>query len=144
MRFLHAKDVQVIMKVKHEQKKESFYHILEKCFSRIEKAALKDLNFMMFQVPEFILGKPIYNLNECIHFLVHHLQTKGYYVQYFFPNILFIHWLPPKKEYLTYQHNADTEQPQGPDANKQSKAQKGFIKSITEFKPSGKFVLNLN
>lgn len=162
MRFSTAKDVQHLMRMRYERKKQSYNRVLDLCYGKIEKAAKLDLNWCIFDVPEFILGQPIYALNECIQYTMSHLQQKGFQVHYYFPKLLVVVWqkptLIPQKQLVhptvgfhgiasagnIGNMNINTpgfgmgmgmQQPEAPRMQ--------FFKSISEFKPSGKFVLNL-
>ena len=43
-------------------------------------------------VPEFIIGTPKYNNNDCIAFIIDKLRDNGFIVRYTHPNLLFISW----------------------------------------------------
>lgn len=142
MRFSSAKDVQHLMQIRNERKKQSYHRILDMCYAKIEKAAKLDLNGCIFDVPEFILGLPIYSLNDCIHYTCMHLQQKGFHVQYYFPKILLVSWQKPS---LLPGGNKGQPSRMLAGGTDPSEGQKlSFFRSISEFKPSGKFVLNLN
>jgi len=102
MRFSTAKDVQNLMRMRFERKKESFHRVLDQCYGKIEKAAKHDLTWCVFDVPEFMLGYPIYDLNECIQYVYHHLTHKGFRVDYFFPKMLCVIWTRPTPAALGY------------------------------------------
>lgn len=89
----------------YERKKQSdlnklalFKKMLARIHVRIKTVArtTKD-NFCWFVVPEVMLGVPRFDHAGCVAYLVHTLQTNGFRVQYFHPNMLFIcweHWVP--------------------------------------------------
>lgn len=170
MRFSTAKDVQHLMRMRHERKKQSYHRVLDMCYGKIEKAAKLDLNWCIFDVPEFILGQPIYALNECIQYTIAHLQQKGFQVHYYFPKLLVVVWqkptLIPQKPmlqatvggYINTTHTGGMQNNNAmgvyPNSNGMGMGmgmgtgmpdppRMQFFKSISEFKPSGKFVLNL-
>jgi hypothetical protein len=56
-----------------------------------------DQQYCWFVVPEFMLGIPSYNHNDCVVYLVKQLQDNGFRVKYTHPNLLLIswqHWVP--------------------------------------------------
>lgn len=179
-------DIKQTINRKKERKYESFEKILDMCFNKIERYAHIDKLFCLFEVPDFVLGKPLFDINECILFLMSQLQKNGFKVTYMFPRLLRIDWqdqttsqstyikpetakdislLGRKKEIsleaqtpsLFIQHHAPNNTKQLTFSQEKDtaasciqlpipppKKKDTFIKSIADFKPSGKFVLNLS
>jgi hypothetical protein len=48
--------------------------------------------FIWFNVPEYLIGEPIYDKGECIGYLVSELEKNGFHVKYIHPNALFVSW----------------------------------------------------
>ena len=109
---------------KKERKVETFKVVMNKCISFIEKNVMLNNLSCFYQVPEFIVGYSMYSIEECIMYIQNDLKENGFVVNYFFPNILYISWNVKEME---------VEKPR----------EKKFVKSISNHKPSGKFVLNL-
>ena len=85
-------------KKKRESKKlEIFTHILENCCKVIKKCDEIRVTHCVFEVPEYVFGYPLYNLNDCIVFLLQELTKGGFKVQYIFPHTLIISWHIPTK-----------------------------------------------
>lgn len=77
----------------------TFKTILARIHNKIKITARQqiDQQFCWFVVPEFMLGVPSYNHNECVVFLVEKLMDNGFRVKYTHPNLLLIswnHWVP--------------------------------------------------
>lgn len=126
---------------KAEKKREVYDKILDKCFRKIEQTVKLNHLFCMFEVPEFILGYPIFSLNDCISYVLEKLRNNGFHVQYVFPKFIYISWNVPNNKLqtnMTPQQLITYAEPKNP------KKQPKTFKSITTFKPSGKFVLNLS
>lgn len=70
----------------------TFECVLEKCSVKMKRALEKGMTNVDFDVPEFILGKPVFKLNDCIQFVMFNLIKKGFRVQYTFPHTLHISW----------------------------------------------------
>lgn len=70
----------------------SFEKILEMCFTHINTATQLNSCTCLFEVPEFIIGYPLFNINECIIYISDRLKQLGYKVNYFFPKLLHISW----------------------------------------------------
>ena len=92
MRSLTVSDLNNIISTKSDNRKQSFQKILEMMFSRIEKAAELSQLCCFFEVPEFVLGYPIYDINDCIKYIIAKLNKNGFLIKYFFPRILYISW----------------------------------------------------
>ncbi len=75
----------------------SFDLIIEKCHLKIKNTALNGGMNIFFEVPFFLLGKPLYKINECIDYIISALKNNGLFVQLLPPpnnNILYISWKP--------------------------------------------------
>ena len=49
-------------------------------------------NYLMYNVPPFVLGLPAIDLEDCIIYVVHMLRQNGFVVRYTYPNLLHISW----------------------------------------------------
>ena len=79
----------------HEREKgrlKIYEDVLEKCFHRIQTSVLRDEQFSLFIVPDFIMGKPTYNFANCIQYVIFRLKQNGFNIKYFYPNCLQIIW----------------------------------------------------
>jgi hypothetical protein len=66
--------------------------VLDICHNKIKIAAKNELLRVCFDVPEFVIGLPVYDLNECIKYVMSNLNRNQFMVQYYFPKILYISW----------------------------------------------------
>ena len=81
-------------KLKEEKKVitfEKIYKIVEK---KIILASSSDNYYVWYEVPEFILGLPTYNLSGCIEFVTKKLKENNFECDLYSPNILLIKWFP--------------------------------------------------
>lgn len=69
-----------------------FQRVLQTCHRKIQNASKQEETRVYFDVPEFVLGLPVYNLSECITFLFTKLRENGFYVRFTPPKILYISW----------------------------------------------------
>lgn len=92
MKALCVKDIAKTFEKKSERKKQCFEKIMELCYKRIEKCVGMNAYACFYLVPEFVLGYPIYNLNEAVAYVLQQLQKNGFLVKYFFPRSLHISW----------------------------------------------------
>jgi hypothetical protein len=111
-------------RLKH--KNEVYDIVLKKCHQRIKATAkvLDGNDSCVFVVPPYIYGCPLYNINNCIFYLVQQLTENGFDVKHINPNFLMISWEGKKN----------------PKNFKSLQKQEKRFKSIEDFKPTNNFV----
>lgn len=85
---------------KRENRKKVVYkEVFHKCCARITTVNEKSSDcFCLFVVPTVIFGVPLYDMTDCIIYVMQELIDKGFKVQYTHPNLLSINWAEkPKK-----------------------------------------------
>jgi hypothetical protein len=79
-------------KEREERKKLTF----DKIYSHIEKkivlASAGDYYYTWYQIPEFLVGLPMYSLTECQKYVEKKLKNNGFETEFFQPNILLVKW----------------------------------------------------
>lgn len=109
MKHLSVKDIIQVQQQQQKRRNEAFDYILETCYNKIRKSlsTIRNSKFILFDVPEFLIGYPLYDLNECITYIVTHLQTGGFALKYIFPKILIVSWAvtQPEQQTLCYGNN---------------------------------------
>jgi len=73
-----------------------YENIASKCFKKIKETSLNEETFFFFKIPEYIPGLPIYNITECVMFLLNLLHEKGFNARYCDSLMIFISWNIPK------------------------------------------------
>lgn len=92
--ILKAKDLIKQQKERDKRKHDTFNKIYKKIEKRISIASIGNSYFTMYEIPEFILGIPLYNIIEAVSYIKVKLTHNGFTVEYYKPNILLISWLP--------------------------------------------------
>lgn len=77
---------------KRRRRRETYACILRSCEKHIQNVAARDGMRCVFAVPEFRVGLPTFDINECTRFVRTELEKAGFVVRYFFPNLLHISW----------------------------------------------------
>lgn len=77
---------------KKQKKHESFQRVLSICHRRIQAAADGQQLKTFIVVPEFVVGCPMFNMNECLEFVIDALRKNGFLVRYYFPKIVYVSW----------------------------------------------------
>jgi hypothetical protein len=118
-----------------ERKIKIYDEVLQKCHHRIKLVSkLTPLNQWCFYIiPKVVFGIPLYNLSECIEYLVRLLTENGFKVAYTHPNLLLITWFEGSRNKLNNKSITF--------GDKQSQSN-GMYKSIDTYKPSGNLVYN--
>jgi len=75
--------------------------VLVKCHSRIKYNSSLERTYCFFQIPEFIIGTPLYNVGEMRIYIINSLTNNGFKIMYIEPNWLFISWDSPGVKKLT-------------------------------------------
>jgi len=70
---------------------EKIYNIVEK---KINYASSGDNYYIWYQIPEFLIGLPLYSLKDCNVYIQSKLQKNGFDIDFYEPNILLIKWFP--------------------------------------------------
>lgn len=79
---------------KKEAKRSAFENVLVRVHSKIKLAASMDCYQCFYEVPEFIIGVPLFSLTDCITYVIKALKENGFKVNYFYPKTLYINWDP--------------------------------------------------
>tara|TARA_Y100000389_G_scaffold191342_1_gene217376 strand:+ start:123 stop:578 length:456 start_codon:yes stop_codon:yes gene_type:complete len=131
MSSLNIKDLYETIQVRNVKRYEKFDDILKCIHNRIKSYAKNERTHCFYQIPEFIIGVPLYNIKDLRDYLLNSLKKNGFQLMYFDPNVLFITW-EIKKEKPCSQNIM----------NKKDNGKKNDFKLIDEYKPNGQFVYN--
>ena len=129
MSSLNIDDLYENKNSKHLRRLEQFDGILKKVHMRIKASKKKKKMHCFYQIPEFIIGVPLYNVNELKQYIMNSLKKNGFNLLYVDPNWLFISWEEKKK-------NKVLKPP--------SKKKEVDYKLIDEYKPLGGFIYSEN
>jgi hypothetical protein len=92
MSRLNILQLHQIINEKKQRKTEAFDKVLSICNKRITAAAEEQKMRTFIIVPEFVVGYPIFNMNECLEYIVQALKKNGFLVKYYFPKMLYVSW----------------------------------------------------
>ncbi len=70
--------------------------ILGKVYKKIKTSASNEESYCFYEVPEYIYGTPLYNMKDCIVFILNNLHEKGFSAKYVDPFLVFVCWNIPK------------------------------------------------
>ena len=90
--MVKAEDLKKEREEKKKQKEKTFKKIYKIAEKKIIIANTGNNTVAWFEIPEFILGVPIYKINECKDYLQKKLKKNGFKTEFFEPNILKVDW----------------------------------------------------
>ena len=79
-------------KDREERKKQTYDKIYSLVERKIILASKGDYYYTWCQIPDFLVGLPLYSMEECQKYLRHRLKREGFKTEYYEPNILYIEW----------------------------------------------------
>jgi hypothetical protein len=93
--MLKARDVWDEQEARKEQRMAAMRPVLAQLYAKIRKQAIHAPNapYVVFEIPQYVFGYPLYQLKEARDYLIHTLQTSGYMVWVTDEKYLFVSWL---------------------------------------------------
>ena len=92
MSQLKISDLYSKINEKNLKRLEIYDNVLVKCHNRIKYNSNLEKTYCFFQIPEFIIGVPIFNIEEMRTYIINSLKNNGFQLMYIEPNWLFISW----------------------------------------------------
>ena len=93
-------------KISEDHRIKVYQKILARIHNKIKSTSRVRGNnkFCMYLLPEFLLGVPRYDINECTMYVIEKLTENGFNIKYTHPNLLWISWRHyiPKHVRTTY------------------------------------------
>ena len=129
MSQIDMKELYSTINQKTLKRMELYDSILKKCHSRILYNSGLQRTHCFYQIPEFVIGTPLYDVSELRNYIMNSLKTNGFEILYIEPNWLFIHWDVKGHKSLTKNTNVSKKQNNN-----------NNYKSTDTYKPSGNFI----
>ena len=133
MSQLNLSDLFKTSNKKNLKRLEIFDDILVKCHRRIKYNSSLERTYCFFQIPEFIIGVPLYKIEELRTYIINSLKTNGFQIMYIDPNWLFISWAIPGMKKLVKSSNSGSKK----FAKEKNKLK---YKSTDNYKPTGSLI----
>jgi len=127
MSQIDMKELYSTINQKTLKRMELYDSILKKCHSRILYNSGLQRTYCFYQIPEFVIGTPLYDIRELRNYVMNSLKTNGFDILYVEPNWLFIYWNVKGAKSLTKNTNV-------------SKQVNNQYKSIDTYRPSGNLI----
>ena len=92
--MVKAQDLIKSQKKREELKYKTFLKIYDNIEKKIGLASSSDFYYIWYEVPEFIIGLPLYNLEDCKEYVINKIKENGFIVEEFDRNIILVTWFP--------------------------------------------------
>jgi hypothetical protein len=93
--MLKARDVWDEQESRKEQRMAAMRPVLAQLYAQIRKHAIHSPNapYVVFEIPQYVFGYPIYQLTEAREYLLKTLQASGYLVWVIDEKYLLVSWM---------------------------------------------------
>lgn len=85
-------DLHRLALARRQKERECFMSVLERCYSRIRRINKMYRSQCEFDVPIMVAGRPLFDLETCIKFMIRNLSGNGFVVHFYPPRTLHISW----------------------------------------------------
>lgn len=93
--MLKARDVWDEQETRKEQRMAAMRPVLAQLYAKIRRQAIHSPGapYVVFEIPSYVFGYPIFQLTEARDYLLHTLQTSGYMVWVVDEKYLMVSWM---------------------------------------------------
>ena len=97
--MLKARDVWDEQEQRKNNRMAAMGPVIDQIQAKIKQQAIHNSNapYILYEVPSFVFGYPLYTLKEAIEYLVTEFARAGYWVWVVDQKFLFISWIKPVK-----------------------------------------------
>lgn len=97
--MLKARDVWDEQEQRRSNRMAAMNPVIEQIQAKIRQQAIHNTNapYILYEVPTYVFGYPLFSLKEAIQYLVSEFGRAGYWVWVVDEKYLFISWLKPVK-----------------------------------------------
>jgi hypothetical protein len=102
--MLKARDVLDEQEARKEQRMAAMRPVLSQLYAKIRKQAIHAPNapYVLFEIPTYVFGYPLFQLTEARDYLLHTLQTSGFLVWVVEEKYLLVSWMKTQQGRGTY------------------------------------------
>jgi 7-keto-8-aminopelargonate synthetase-like enzyme len=133
MKQLNIYDLHNTVNKKTNLRNSVYEKVLVKVHNKIKRASENEKYECIYDTPEYIIGLPLYNINNCMEFVIEKLKENGFDVEHIFPKTLKVSWYPAERKQIK-----DTND------NNNENIDSLYLNYIPYKNNKGKFVLNVD
>jgi hypothetical protein len=120
---------------KEKRRLDVYKKITSSCFKKIKLAVENEEIYCFYSIPEYIPGIPLFNMTDCVMFMLNELKDKGFNSRYVHPFMVYITWQINKPILRLTDKNKPP-----PKSNNILDNLNLKVKSVESYKPSGNFL----
>ena len=132
-----------------DHRQETYNILVRRAHHRIKTVAQRNEVQCIFQLPQIIVGSPLYDPFECCGYLIKTLKQQGFLVKYFHPNILYINWsrevIEPRVRELNARDKTKQKQEQQKTVREHQNGTKNLLNGLPtvnlDYTPTGKLFM---
>ena len=121
-------------RLKEQNKKKTYKKLLKKCHHRITFTASKSLTSCVFQIPEYVPGLPLFDIEKCRRYLIRKLRKNKFKVALVDRYIIYISW-----EHIPI-HDREAEENTKPRDDLRADM---LFRDIDDYKPARNFIYDV-
>jgi len=97
--MLRARDVWDEQEQRKNNRMAAMGPVIDQIQAKVKQQAIHNSNapYILYEVPSFVFGYPLYTLKEAVEYLVGEFARAGYWVWVVDQKFLFISWMKPVK-----------------------------------------------
>lgn len=104
--MIHARDAAKHVILKKKKQYEIFDKVANICYSKIKRYVGLLHGSCEFEIPEFMFGYPLYDVDACLKYVIKSLSKNGYIIIVQQPKTLHIKWMDDDRDNLFQSHAA--------------------------------------
>ena len=133
MSQLNINDLFKTINERNQKRLQKYDKILQQIHNKIKYNSNSELTYCIYKIKSFILGVPLYDIDELRTFLINTLKKNGFNILILANNLLFISWDNLNNNKKNNNNNNNN--------NYNNKNTSNF-KSIDDYTPSGELIYN--
>ncbi len=83
---------------KEKRRVMTYLNVYKKLVTKIIQANTREETELLFPIPTFIMGVPLFDPQRCAAYMMVRLNKKGFIVKYVQPNVLYVCWNIEKED----------------------------------------------
>jgi len=91
--MVKAQDLINMQKERENIKYTTFNKIYKNIEKKIQLASNSNFYYVWYEIPEFIIGFPMYKINECKKYIINKIEKDGFQIEEI-NNFILIKWFP--------------------------------------------------
>jgi hypothetical protein len=94
--MIRAEEIQQVEQRRRQLLKDTYKHILFLCTRKIKYSVSMAQKYVVFEIPNFVVGFPMYDLQKCTEYIMRQLVNLGYTVNEVGSGHVYIRWSKKK------------------------------------------------